>query len=138
MSFDVLGDINYLAALVAAIVYFAIGAAWYAPPVLGNAWMRAIGRDPANPPSPSPMLFIGTGIAYFIQAVVLAAIARTTGATELVDGLVLGIFVGVGVAATIVWVNTAYEQRPPALFWINALNAVLGFAAMAIIVTIWD
>jgi len=44
----------------------------------------------------------------------------------------------VGVAATIVWVNTAYEQRPPALFWINALNAVLGFVAMAIIVTIWD
>lgn len=138
MTFDVLGDINYLAALVAALAYFAIGAAWYSPVLFSKQWLRAIGREGQQPETPGAMLFVGTLIAYFIQAVVLAAIARTTGATELVDGLVLGIFVGVGVAATIVWVNTAYEQRPPALFWINAMNAVLGFAAMAIIVTVWD
>jgi uncharacterized membrane protein required for colicin V production len=138
MTFDVLGDINYLAALVAALAYFAIGAAWYSPALFSKPWLKAIGREGEQPETPGAMLFIGTAIAYFIQAVVLAAIARTTGATELVDGLVLGIFVGVGVVATVTWVNTSYEQRPPALFWINALNGVLGFVAMAIIVTIWD
>lgn len=137
MTFDVLGDINYLAALVAAAAYLAIGAVWYAPAVLGRPWMRAIGVDPAQPQSPGPMLFVGTAIAYFVQAVVLASIARSTGATELVDGLVLGLFVGVGVVATMVWVNASYEQRPPALFWINALNAMVGFIVMAIIVTVW-
>lgn len=36
MSFDVLGDLNWLAVVVAAIAYFALGALWYAPPVFGT------------------------------------------------------------------------------------------------------
>ena len=43
MSFDVLGDLNWLAVIVAAIAYFAIGALWYSPPVFGTAWMSAGG-----------------------------------------------------------------------------------------------
>lgn len=137
MSFDVLGDVNYLAALVAALAYFAIGALWYARPVFGNAWMRAIGMDPDRA-SPSPILFIGTGIAFFAMAVTLAAIARTIGTTDLVDGLILGLFAGVGIGAAQIWVNAAYEQRPAALFWINGLNVVVGYTVMAVIVTVWD
>lgn len=137
MTFDVLGDVNYLAALVAAVAYFAIGALWYSPMLFATPWLRATGRE-GEQPQPNILLFVGTAIAYFVQAVVLASIARGTGATELVDGVILGIFVGVGVVATMIWVNTSYEQRPPALFWINALNAAIGFVVMAAIVTVWD
>ncbi len=45
ISLDVLGDLNWLAVIVAAIAYFVLGAIWYAPPVLGNAWMRAGGVE---------------------------------------------------------------------------------------------
>lgn len=31
MSFDVLGDLNWIAVIIAAVAYFAIGAIWYAP-----------------------------------------------------------------------------------------------------------
>ncbi|HZD18073.1 MAG TPA: DUF1761 domain-containing protein [Actinomycetota bacterium] len=141
MSFDVLGDVNYLAALVAAVAYFAFGALWYSPMVLAKPWMKAIGMDPerAGSQSPGPMLFIGTAIAYFVMAVVLAAIARSMpGATDVVDGLVLGILIGVGIGASQIWVNAAYEQRPAALFWINGANVILGYTLMAVIVTVWD
>ena len=37
MSFDALGDLNWLAVIVAAIAYFALGAIWFAPPVFGKA-----------------------------------------------------------------------------------------------------
>jgi hypothetical protein len=40
---DVLSDLNWLAVIVAAIAYFAIGALWYAPPVFGRIWMTAGG-----------------------------------------------------------------------------------------------
>lgn len=136
MTFDVLGDINYLAALVAALAYFAIGAVWYSPMLFANSWLRATGRE-GQQPQPNILLFVGTAVAYFIQAIVLAAIARSTDATEAMDGVVLGLFVGVGVVATMLWVNIAYEQRPAALFWINGLNAVIGFVVMAVIVTVW-
>ena len=36
--------VNYLAVLVAGIVYFALGAVWYARPVFGKAWMEGVGK----------------------------------------------------------------------------------------------
>jgi len=38
-------EINYLAVFVAAIVYYAGGALWYSPALLGNPWMKAAGLD---------------------------------------------------------------------------------------------
>jgi hypothetical protein len=138
LTFDVLSEINYLAALVAAIAFFAIGALWYSPVLFSKPWQRSIGLDPQAAQAPNPMLFVVTAIAYFIQAVTLGAIARSTGATELADGLVLGLFIGIGVVATQLWVNTSYEGRPAALLWINAGNGLVGFVVMAIIMTVWD
>jgi hypothetical protein len=136
MSFDVLGDVNYLAALVAALVFFAIGAIWYAPPVLGRVWQKAVGLS-QDQLRPNPMLFVGTFIAYFLMAVTLAAIARSTGASDFGHGLVLGLFVGIGIVAAGIWVGGAYEQRMN-LAWLNMGNAVLGIVVMAVIVTVWD
>jgi hypothetical protein len=136
MSFDALGDVNYLAALVAALVFFAIGAIWYAPPVLGRVWQKAVGLS-QDQLRPNPMLFVGTFIAYFLMAVTLAAIARSTGASDFADGLVLGLFVGIGIVAAGIWVGGAYEQRMN-LAWLNMGNGVLGIVVMAVIVTVWD
>ncbi len=41
MTLDVLGDLNWLTVLVAAIAFFALDAVWYAQPVFGKAWTRA-------------------------------------------------------------------------------------------------
>ena len=139
MSFDVLGDINYLAVVVAALAYFAIGGLWYTV-LFGKAWIRASGVDPdqAQAGGGNALMFLGTFIAYLIEATVLAAIARSTGASTVGHGIVLGLFIGAGIAAVLTWVNTTYEMRPRALFAINASNAIVGFTVMAIIVTIWD
>jgi hypothetical protein len=136
MSFDVLSDVNYLAAVVAALVYFGIGAIWYAPPVLGKVWQKAVGLREEQL-RPNPMIFLGTFIAYFLMAVTLAAIARSTGASDFADGLVLGLFVGIGIVAAGIWVGGMYEQRLN-LAWLNMGNALLGIVVMAVIVTVWD
>lgn len=137
MSFDVLTDLNYLAVLVAAVAYFAIGAVWYTA-LFGKAWMTAAGVTEEQARTPRPMVFVGTFMAYLLAALTLAAIARSTGATSLGHGIVLGLFVGVGVVAAMMWVGDAYERRPANLFLINGGNALLGFLVMSVIVTIWD
>ena len=38
MTFDPLGDLNWLAVALAALAYFVIGALWYAPPLFGRIW----------------------------------------------------------------------------------------------------
>ena len=87
-------DLNWLAILVAAVAFFALGASWYQPKVMGNKWMKAAGVDPSEA-SPNPWIFVGTLIAYFLMAMVLAVIAQGIGASSVGDGLVLGLFTGV-------------------------------------------
>ncbi|HEX6262678.1 MAG TPA: DUF1761 domain-containing protein [Actinomycetota bacterium] len=138
MTFDVLSEINYLAAVVAALAYFAIGALWYSPVLFSKPWQRAIGMQPQEAQSPNPLLFVLTAVAYFVQAVTLGALARATGGTDLMDGLVLGLFVAIGIVAMGLWVNVSYEQRAASLLWINAGNALVGIVVMSIIMTVWD
>lgn len=136
MSFDVLSEINYLAVIVAALAYFAWGAIWYSPPVMGKTWQKAVGLTQEQL-RPNPMVFIGTYIAYFLMALTLAAIARSTDASDFADGLVLGLFVGIGIVAAGIWVGGMYEQRMN-LAWLNIINGLIGTIIMALIVTIWD
>jgi hypothetical protein len=138
MTFDALSEINYLAAAVAAVAYGALGSIWYATPVFGKAWQTAVGLTDEQARSGQGMLIVQTLIGYFLAAVTLAAIARTVGTTELMDGVVLGLFVGVGVVATGIWINNAYQRGSTALLWINAVYGLIGYLIMAVIVTMWD
>jgi hypothetical protein len=136
MSFDVLSEINYLAVIVAAVAFFAWSAIYYAPPVTGRAWQRAVGLTQEQA-RPNPAILAVSYVAYFLMALTLAAIARSTGASTVGDGLVLGLFVGVGIAAAGIYNGGLYEQKMP-LAWINIGNVVIGFIIAAVIVTVWD
>jgi hypothetical protein len=138
MVLDGLGEVNYLAALVAAIAWFILGAIWYAPPVLGRAWQRATGVDVGQ--GASPGMFVVTFVAYFVAAVVTAAIAELTASTTVSDGVILGLMVGVGYALTLIGVGTTYERKPEPImyFLINGLFNVLGLVAVGVIVAAWN
>jgi Protein of unknown function (DUF1761) len=136
MSFDVLGDINYLAVIVAAVAFFAWSAIYYAPPVTGRAWQRAVGLTQEQA-RPNPAILVASYVAYFLMALTLAAIARSTGASTVGDGLVLGLFIGIGIVAAGIYNGGLYEQKLP-LAWINIGNALIGFLIVGVIVTVWD
>lgn len=140
MTFDVLGDVNYLAALVAAVAYFAWGAVWYAPPVLGNVWQRSAGVEIPEGTTPSPIFFIGTLVAYFVAALATAALAVATGSDTVGEGVVLGLVVGVGYAVTAAAVVTIYERKPQptTYFWLNAIYNLIGALIVAVIVSVWN
>ena len=129
-------DLNWLAILVAAVAFFALGASWYQPKVMGNKWMKAAGVDPSEA-SPNPWIFVGTLIAYFLMAMVLAVIAQGIGASSVGDGLVLGLFTGVVFVGAQAWVNATYEGRTLDLVLVNGGVGVLGHVIMGIIVSVW-
>ncbi len=132
-----LGDLNWLAILVAAVAFFAVGALWYQRGVMGNRWMKAAAVEPSEA-SPRAWIFVGTLIAYFLMAMVLAMISQGIGASSFGDGLVLGLFTGVVFVAAQAWVNAAYEGRSMTLVLVNGGIGVIGHVIMAIIVTVWD
>jgi hypothetical protein len=130
-------DLNWLAILVAAIAFFAVGAVWYQPKVMGSRWMKAAQVDPSDA-SPNPWIFVGTLVAYFLMAMVLAVIAQGIGASSFGDGLALGLLTGVVFVGAQAWVNASYEGRSLGLVVVNGGVGVIGHVIMAVIVTVWN
>lgn len=132
-----LSGLNWLAIIVAAIVFFGLAAVWYQPRVMGRKWMEAAGVKPPDA-GPNPMVFAGVLVAYFIMATVLAMIARGVGASSFGDGLTLGLATGIAFVAAQACVNVTFEGRSKSLVLVNGGIGVIGHVVMAVIVTVWS
>ena len=142
MSFDVLSDLNWLAILVAALAYFAIGAAWYAPPVFGKVWMAAGGMSmPEEGTRPSPAIYLTPLVGSVLSAVALGMLAEASATDTLQEGIVLGLVVAIGFAVSIAFVTAQFEsQKPKPMVWgaVNAGYHVVGNLLAAIIIASWQ
>ena len=137
MILDHLGDLNWLAIVVATLAWFAFSAIWYSVPPLSNAWQQAAKVSGMEGP-PLVTLLVPTFIGYFVTTIVIALIARAVGATEVMDGLVLGVVLGVGFGVVGALVVQIYERKGESYALINGLNAIIAFAIVGMIVSVWD
>jgi uncharacterized membrane protein len=142
VSFDVLSDLNWLAVIVAALAYFAIGAVWYAPPVFGKAWMAAGGMTmPEAGTRPSPAIYLTPLVGSVLSAIALGMLAKATGTDTLEEGIALGLVVAFGFAVAISFVTAQFEsEKPKPMVWgaVNAGYHVVGNLVAAIIVASWQ
>jgi hypothetical protein len=139
MTFDTLGDLNWLAIIVAAIAYFGLGGIWYATPVFGKAWQRAGGTEPPEG-GPSAKYYVGPLATCFIATIVTSWLAFSTASNTVGEGIVLGIAVGVGYALTLTLLSGLFEQKPEPGTWIAISGGyhLVGLIIVGIIVSIWD
>jgi hypothetical protein len=142
MSFDVLGELNWLAVIVAAVAYFVLGAIWYAPPVLGKPWMAAGGMDmPADDRRPGPGIYLVPLIGSVLSAIALGMLAEASDTDTAGEGLVLGLVTAVGFALAIALITATFEtNKPKPMVWgaINAGYHALGIIAAALIIGAWQ
>jgi hypothetical protein len=140
MSFDALGELNWLAVIVATVVYFALGALWYAPPVFGNAWMRSAGTVIQEGQRPGPAIYFTPLIGYFIAVIATAMLAQATGTDTFGEGIVLGLVVGVGYAVVAAAVEATFGNRPQNGVWfvITASYNLIGLLIAAVILSVWQ
>jgi hypothetical protein len=136
MVFDFFGDLNWLAIIVATVAWFAFSAIWYSVPPLSKAWMREAKVTPGDG-APLVTLLVPTFIGYLVTTIVITLLARAIGASELMDGLSLGIVLGVGFGVIGALVVQIYEQKGGSYWLINGINAIIAYSIVAIIVTVW-
>lgn len=75
--------INWLALIVAAIVKFAIGAAWYAPQVFGKQWQTEIGLTQEQVRANIGPAIVAEIVTDLVLAFFLIYAVRYAGATTL-------------------------------------------------------
>lgn len=141
MTLD-LASINWLAVIVATVIYFALGALWFAPQTpIGRAWVSASGYEsPTTGAASSNVFYLVPAATTFVMVVVTALIAAATGTDTLTEGVVLGLLVGIGYAAMIVLTTAAFEfSKPRQWTWgvIDASYHVLGLMIAAVILALW-
>ncbi len=138
MILDFFSELNWLAIAVATIAWFAFSAIWYSVPPLSGAWQRASKVEMTGDGPPLALLFVPTLVGYFVTTVVIALIARGIGATEVMDGVWLGVTLGVGFGVVNALVSQVYERKGNSYWLINGANAIIAYTIVAVIVTLWD
>lgn len=137
-----LPEVNDLMVLLAAVAAFAAGSIWYSPPFFGPAWMRAHGYTAekmvemraAKPPARSMVI---TFISQFVMAVVLAYLMRWIGITGVKPGVLFGLLVWAGFAATVALIANTFSDRPFRVFLIETGFHLVSITLMAAIIGGW-
>ena len=141
MTLD-LGQLNWLAVLVGAVVYFVIGAAWFAPAVFGRPWMAAIGWDDSRPrPEMNPVSYAGPALFYLIASIATGLLAAATGTDTLAEGAVLGVVVGVGYALVVTATDAVLDPNKPkpwTWFAISGAYHVVSLIIVGMIIGAWQ
>lgn len=133
---EALGNVNWLAAVVAAIVWFVLGAAWYINPFIARKWQESGGIEVPEGQGPDPMVFVYTLLAYLVASVVTSMLGVAAGVSGLGEGAALGLTVGIGYALTAAAVTSIYDTKPNPFtwFWINGVFNVIGLTVVGAII----
>jgi hypothetical protein len=81
---------------------------------------------------------IGTFICNFVAAVVTEHIITRTSLLTVVQGVKLGIGVGIGFSATAITLSYIWQQHPFKVWLIDVCYYVLGAILLGIILTAWQ
>ena len=129
-------EINYLAVLLAAVVYMIVGSLWYSPLLFAKPWMKLLGisKDKMGNPDSLPKLLIISFVCGLVMAYVLSHVINAFQATNAVDGAMGGFWMWLGFVATYGLVNTLYAGKPLKLFYIDTGYYLVSLVLMGMVI----
>ncbi|MBA2337352.1 MAG: DUF1761 domain-containing protein [Acidimicrobiia bacterium] len=140
MSFSVLGDLNWMAVIVATVAFFAVGGLWYSNMLFGKQWTEAVGWEMTEGEQPPATLYLMPLATCLVSAVAVAALAEATGSDTFGEGITLGLVTGVGLAAMALLVTGFFDpKKPRPMVWVAITSGyhVVGLVMVAVIVAMW-
>jgi hypothetical protein len=129
-------EINWLAALAAAVSSFVVGGIWYSPALFGKAWQREARVTDEQIKGGNPAKIYG-------GALLLSIIAAVVFAMFLGPQPDVGFATSAGFAAGLCWVaasfgiNYLFERRSLALFLINGGYHTMQFTVIGLVLGLW-
>lgn len=138
MNTEVLSSVNWLAVLVAALAYFAIGSIWYTV-LFGSRWVKdhGINRDDPNMKKGVAATFLMSFIQMIVVCIGLAILVFKTDMTIASAGAKLGLLTGICFAFTAISISFLYLKKSTALHIIDGGYHVVGHVVAAVILAVW-
>jgi len=128
---------NYTAVIVAAVVYWLLGAVWYGV-LFSKQWMTLENVSAEKASSMSPVLpYIVTFILNLLIAYSLAQISIWRNANTIGRGASVGVLLWIGLVGPITFTTHMYEMRPKELYAINEFYPLFGMVVMGAIIGAW-
>ena len=139
MTFD-MGTVNWIAVIVAALLYFLLGALWYSKLAFARPWQEAIGWDESRTDEANPITYLVPALLYVVAGVAMAVLVALTGADDFSDGITLGLLTGIGFALPMVGVEATFDpNKPKRLTWfaITVAYHLIGFLILGVVIAAW-
>lgn len=132
-----MGPINWLAVLLGAVAFFAVGAVWYTA-LFGKAWQRAAGfTDEQLKGANMPLIF---GLAFLAELLIATTLAHQYAMTG--PGVRAKMMIAIGYGAMLMapalGINYLFLRKPFKLFAIDAGHLVVGMAVMGAVFVLLD
>ena len=131
-------EVNIWAVLLATVSSMVIGSIWYAKPVFGRYWMKAVGHTDQTMQSGATRAIVVTIIVSFITAWVLAGAAAIAqnfyGGNFLGNTVLTGVILWAGFTAARMITHDAFDRRPWGLTALNVAHELVTIVVMALII----
>jgi hypothetical protein len=132
-----IASVNWLAVVVCVVINMVAGFVWYHPKVFYNAWWRGLGNSEDEQTDPSPVLYLFTIIAAFVEGVIVSMVLSAIGATSIGSGLLAGFLIWLGFVATTHLVNNLFAGRPWKVWAIEVGNHLVYLLICGAILSVW-
>lgn len=140
MNTEFIKNINWIAVVIGALSYFALGALWYSKVLFAKQWLMFTKINPKDPDATKGMglLMFMSFVWMFITAVGIAILRDRIGdISGWLGGVKLGTVTGVCFGVSAISISYLYEKRPTGLYWINGGYTLLGNIIAAVIICSW-
>lgn len=138
---EILGQINYLAVLIAAIVYWLIGMLWFSV-FIGKSWAEEVKNHGIviSKPTSSQMAkkSIWTFVLNLIVSFGIAVLVVSLGIFTFVPALVLGLLLAICFAAAVMIISYLWEGRSFKLSFYDIFYPFIGIIISSIIIGLWN
>ena len=140
----IIQNLNWLAVIVSAIAYFALGAIWFNPKVFGTIWMKGHNLAPPTEEDKKrmPMRMLSTFILCLIGAAAMAYFMYVSSSYHHTSwrwysGVKIGLIAGCGFSGVGIAMNYIYTRKSFTLILIDSAYHVVGMIVSGIILSVW-
>ena len=129
-------EINWIAVIVVALIYFAIHFFWYFPFAFGNLWLKLVGKEsePKSKIIRDTIIMIPTS---FFTVLIIDVVLILAGINEIGPAILLNLLLWIGFVATIGLNQTNFNDRGLRLFLLEYSFYLVGFLVAGSILAVW-